>query len=72
MQTDAADAPNSQKKPQQWINKNQTNKKTNQILNTYFRKIPVKKEEKHNADTKEVKSTIEESTEGKCKLLLFS
>ena len=48
MQTDAADAPNSQQILQDWINKNQINKKTNRISNTFFRKIPVKKaEEKH-------------------------
>ena len=29
VQTDAADAPNSQQKPQHWINKSQKNKKSN-------------------------------------------
>ena len=68
MQTDAAHAPISQQKPQHWINQNHINKKTNRILNTFFRKIPLKKrEEKHNADTNKVKSTIQENTGGKGK-----
>ena len=37
MQTDAADIPKSQQKPQHWINKRQI-KKTNQMSNTFFSK----------------------------------
>ena len=44
MQTDAADAPNSQQMPHHWINKSQINKKkTNRISNTFCSKMPVKK-----------------------------
>ena len=51
MQKDAADAPNSQQKPQHWINKSQINKKSKS--NTFFKKIPVKKGlDKRNKDTR--------------------
>ena len=64
VQADAADAPNSQQKPQHQINKSQINKKSN--FKYSFQENPNKKgQEKCNTDTKEVKCTIQESTGGK-------
>ena len=50
MQTNAADAPNSQQKLH-FIDKSQINKKTNRISNTFFRKILVKKSQKNTIQT---------------------